>query len=449
MNLTDIITELSIPRIVIAGIQSGCGKTTVARGLMATLIKRGFVVQPYKIGPDFIDPSHHTTICNRPSRNLDLIMTGEEGIMDSFLKGSHGADIAVIEGVMGMYDGLDGTTFGSTAHVAKILKAPVILVIPVEGMSTSVHAIISGFRYYEPEINLAGVILNRINSKRHREMVKLKADLPQLGYLPYDTSFYTESRHLGLIMGDEKKIEDPVSLIEENCDIQEIIKIASSSPSLTINSSISPSPEISVNIGIARDTAFCFYYQHNLDILKENGACLHFFSPIQDPLPEVEALYLGGGYPELYAENLEHGKAKEQIRSASENDLPILGECGGLLYLSSGLTKDKTYKWVNILPGEAEMCDRFQALGYNEGITTGGTSFTKKAYPVHGHEFHYSKLNIGRDPKFSIQLNRGQGIENGKDGLYLYETVGTYTHSWFSKKFCTEFILAAQRFSRK
>ena len=448
-NQDNKITKLTIPRIVIAGIQSGCGKTTISRTIMAALMRRGLIVQPYKIGPDFIDPSHHTIICKRVSRNLDLVMTGENGVFNSFLKGSEGADIAVIEGVMGMYDGLDGTTWGSSAHIARILKAPVILVIPVEGMSTSVHAIITGFRQYEPDINLAGVILNRVNSPKHRDLVRAKAELPQLGHIPFNSSLFTESRHLGLFMGDEAELKDNISLIEDNCDIPELIKIAKTAPPLSI---ISESPQLSrksVKIGIPKDVAFCFYYQHNLDLLSETGAILNYFSPIQDPLPDVDALYLGGGYPELYADLLEKGIARDQIRSASEDGMPIWGECGGLLYLSEGISKDSKHRWVGILPGQAEMCNRFQALGYCKGITVGGTSFTKESYVISGHEFHYSRLYPQSDAKYTIKLNMGRGIDGGLDGLYTYETVGSYTHSWFSKKFCSDFISAADLFSKR
>ena len=455
-NLIDMITEvvgknstsIKIPRIVVAGIQSGCGKTTVSRGLMAALKKRGLNVQPFKIGPDFIDPSHHTAICGRISRNLDLVMTGKEGVLDSFKNGCLGADIAVIEGVMGMYDGLDGTTFGSSAHIARILNAPVILVIPAEGMATSVHAIINGFRQYEPDTNLAGVILNRVNSHRHRSLLKEKAELPQLGYLPYQSLLFTESRHLGLIMGDEKTQDDPAFLIEENCNIPAIIDIAKSAPPLEITNSSQIIPKYSVRIGVARDSAFCFYYQHNLEILSQCGAHLEFFSPIQDPLPDIDALYIGGGYPELHAEDLEKGISRLQIKKECENGLTVWGECGGLLYLSEALEGERNHKWVGILPAYAEMCNRFQALGYCEGVTSGGTKITQKSCQIKGHEFHYSTIHPGSDARYSVSLHRGKGIEGGKEGLYSYETVGCYTHSWFSEKFCREFIHCASKYKK-
>lgn len=442
--------RFNIPRVVIAGIQSGCGKTTVTRGLMAALKKRGLVVQPYKIGPDFIDPSHHTRICGRVSRNLDVVMAGEDGVIDSFYSGCAGADIAVIEGVMGMYDGMD-TTYGSTAHIARLLKAPLLLVIPVYGMANSVHAIASGFKNYEPDSTLAGVILNKVGSPRHAELLKIGAQIPQFGFVPKDPSFHTESRHLGLVMGDETTTEEPVSLIEDSCDIPEIITLASSAPPLITQTKESEQdkPSCQATIGVARDPAFCFYYQHNLEMLERSGAKLTYFSPIQDHLPDVDALYLGGGYPELHAELLETGPARDEIRAASDNGLPVYGECGGLLYLTEGLAGERTYRWAGVLPGQAEMAQRFQALGYSEGKTTGGTSLTLEGIEVRGHEFHYSFVTPDRDAQYAISLTRGKGIQNGRDGMFVHETVGCYTHGWFSKRFSDTIVKAAESWKKR
>lgn len=437
--------DLHIPRVVIAGIQSGCGKTTVTRGLMAALKKRGLTVQPYKIGPDFIDPSHHTRICGRVSRNLDLVMTGEEGVLQSLYQGSRGADIAIIEGVMGMYDGVDGTSYGSSAHIARILKAPLLLVIPVQGMATSVHAIASGFKNYEPGTALSGVILNQVGSTRHRQLLQAREEIAQVGFIPKHPSLHTESRHLGLVMGYENRNDEPVSLIEESCDVSRIIEIASSAPVLSIPSRERVQQEKTVKIGIAHDPAFCFYYQHNLDLLSASGAELVFFSPMTDHLPDVDALYLGGGYPELYAEDLEAGHARIEIKRACEDGIPVYGECGGLLYLTRGLEGERSFRWTGILPGEASMCSRFQALDYVEGETTGGTELTRPSCSIRGHEFHYSVVKPDPDANYSLELSRGKGIHEGKDGMYAHETVGCYTHAWFSEKFALQVIKAAEK----
>ncbi|NLV26268.1 MAG: cobyrinate a,c-diamide synthase [Methanomicrobiales archaeon] len=446
-NLEEI--SFNIPRIVIAGIHSGCGKTTITRGLMAALKKRGLVVQPFKIGPDFIDPSHHSRICGRVSGNLDVVMAGEDGVLETFYRRINGADIAVIEGVMGMYDGMDSTTYASSAYIARLLKAPLLLVIPVHGMSASVHAIASGFKNYEPSSTMAGVILNEVGSPRHADLLKGEAKIPQLGFVPKDPSFHTESRHLGLLMGDEKPVEEPVFIIEESCDIPEILKIASSAPPLTVKKTLEVNQEKQIRIGIARDSAFCFYYQHNLDLLISSGANLQFFSPMQDHLPDVDALYLGGGYPELHADLLESSPCRIEIQKFCDSGLPVYGECGGLMYLTEGLFGDQTYRWAGILPAKTEMATRFQALSYSEGITTGGTEITTEGIEIRGHEFHYSFVTPADDARFGIRLSRGKGISNGKDGLFCHETIGSYTHAWFSKSFADNFIRAASVYKKK
>ncbi len=440
--------KFNIPRIVIAGIQSGCGKTTITRGLMAALKRRGLVVQPFKIGPDFIDPSHHTRICGRVSRNLDVVMSGEEGVIESFFSACPGADIAVIEGVMGMYDGLD-STYGSTAHIAKILKAPLLLVIPVHGMANSVHAIASGFKNYEPDSTLAGVILNKVGSPRHADLLRAGAEIPQFGFVPKDTSFHTMSRHLGLIMGEEKTTDEPVTLIEESCEISEIIRVASSAPPINVDLHKESSLSCKVTIGVAKDPAFCFYYQHNLEMLERSGAKFVYFSPMQDHKPDVDAIYLGGGYPELHAEMLETGPARDEIRSACDDGLPVFGECGGLLYLTEGLSGERSYRWTGVLPGSTEMAQRFQALGYCEGRTLGGTSLTPEGVEIKGHEFHYSTVTPSRDARYSMSLARGKGISDGQDGMYVHETVGCYTHCWFSGQFSDAIVRAAENWRKR
>ena len=223
-----------IPRIVIAGTHSGCGKTTVARGLMRAFRNKGYCVQPFKVGPDFIDPSHHTAITGRISRNLDPFMMGEEGVKRTFLEASKGADIAIIEGVMGMYDGLDGSDAASTAHVMRIIRAPAILVVDVRGMSRSAHAVITGFRAFDRDLDIRGVIFNRVGSPRHRAMIERDPSLPAFGFIPRDTRLALESRHLGLKMAFEVTDElHGLDLVGDTCDIEAITRAAKSAPTLT------------------------------------------------------------------------------------------------------------------------------------------------------------------------------------------------------------------------
>lgn len=454
MNNTETNEMVRIPRLVIAGIHSNCGKTTVARGLMAALALRGFVVQPFKVGPDFIDPSHHTRICGRISRNLDPVMMGEDEVKRTFVRACHGADIAVIEGVMGMYDGIDGTTYGSTAHIARQLRAPVILVIPVRGMSGSVHAIAEGFKNHEPDSELCGVILNMVGSPRHRSLLQVGKSVEQLGFIPVSEELSISSRHLGLHMAEETEVSPClVQIIEEYCDLQALVEVSRKAPPLPVTTPDKRDDSSQARIAIASDPAFCFYYQDNLDKLRDLGGELIYFSPLTDNLPEADLLYLGGGYPELHAHTLAKGPAIRGIREACDDGMPIYAECGGLMYLGRGLTSDEAgmdpVQWVGILPGEARMEKRFQALGYTIGTFSGGPSVALPGSEVRGHEFHYSRIIPDRDARYAITLSRGTGITDSMDGMYVHNCMGAYTHAYFSWKNAREFISAASAYHRE
>jgi len=436
-----------IPRIVIAGTHSGCGKTTIASGIMAALTARGKKVQPFKVGPDFIDPSHHTRICGRPSRNLDSYMMGETGVVQTFCTATEGADVAVIEGVMGMFDGIDGTELASTAHVAKILDAPVILVVDAKGMSRSVHALVRGFRDFDPEVKIAGILFNRIGSPRHRQMIEISQIAPSLGWIPRREDLAVEGRHLGLKMAHETgAMESFGTIIEESCDLDAICFIARSAPDISAMDKNEKPDKIRATIGIALDEAFCFYYQDNFDRIRNAGADIVFFSPLRDRLPAVDGIYLGGGYPELYLPALESSPCTADIQKAALARMPVLGECGGLLYLARNFSTDKTHRMCNVLPATAEMTKRIQALGYVEGSSVDAHGFLPKGLPVWGHEFHYSRVITDSDARFVFSLSRGKGIENGKDGLVSGNTIGSYTHAYFSPESANAFVASAHKF---
>jgi cobyrinic acid a,c-diamide synthase len=440
---------MTVPRIIIAGTHSGCGKTTVASGIMGALVKSGLAVQPFKVGPDFIDPSHHTRICGRVSRNIDPFMMGDAGCIASFVNASEGADIAIVEGVMGMYDGVDGTDLSSTAHVARILQAPVILVVDAKGMSRSIHALIKGFVDYDPGIAIAGVIVNRTGSPRHREMMEGSLAVPSFGWIPRSDEIALKSRHLGLIMAHESDSHAGMaSLIAEHCSLDAILSAARQAPLLPARSDPLPEAHARARIGVARDHAFCFYYQDNLDCLRRQGGELVFFSPLQDRLPEVDALYLGGGYPELYLPELEAAACTKDISKAAGDGLPIFAECGGLMYLAREVTGEKTFRMTGILPAVTEMTGRIQALGYVKGTVAGTGSFLPPGLSIAGHEFHYSRLIPDNDAKFVISLSRGKGIIDGKDGLAAGNALGLYTHSYFTPEFACDFVHAAESFRR-
>jgi cobyrinic acid a,c-diamide synthase len=442
---------LPIPRVVIAGTHSGCGKTTVARGLMQAFRRMGLVVQPFKVGPDFIDPGYHTGICDRPSRNLDPFMMGEEGVVETFTRASKGADVAVIEGVMGLFDGLDGTGISSTAHVASILKAPVVLVTDVRGMSRSVHALVRGYGSYDPCIGLSGVIFNRVGSERHRSLIERELSVRALGFVPRDPQLSIESRHLGLKMAFElaEKPGDP-NVVGDSCDLEAIRDIAAAAPPIPDLVSRKPSKEDLARIGVAFDPAFCFYYQDNLDRLKGSGATLEFFSTLEDRLPPADGYYLGGGYPELHADGLERSDCRHQLKDAADDGIPIFGECGGMMYLTDSITNEENaYRMAGVLPAGAVMTGKIQALGYSFGCWNSGPGIACPGLPIRGHEFHYSFLDVSGDARFAIEISRGKGICDGRDGLYVHEAVGSYTHSYFSPEFSDRFVAAAQGYQKR
>ena len=442
---------ITVPRIVIAGTHSGCGKTTISSGIMAALVQRGLKVQPFKVGPDFIDPSHHTRICGRISRNLDPFMMGENGCIDTFIRSSEGADIAVIEGVMGMFDGVDGSDIASTAHVARILKAPVVLVVDAKGMSRSVHALIDGYRRYDPTLTFSGVILNRIGSPRHRSMIEPSLSIPSFGYIPRKDELAVESRHLGLKMAHESaSMGEFGKIIEESCNLDALVEAAHNAPSLTnTNNTVECKQKVHTKIGVAFDEAFCFYYQDNLDLFKRSSAELVFFSPLSGSLPDVDAVYLGGGYPELHLAALESSQCTKELKHAADSGMPVYAECGGLMYLTEKILSDKSYKMCGILPACAEMTSRIQALGYVKGESIKNLSFLPAGLQISGHEFHYSRIEATGDARYAIQLSRGKGIEAGCDGLISQNVLGCYTHAYFTPAFAHAMIDRAVLFSRQ
>lgn len=451
--MTEIVTSggsgRSIPSILIAGTHSGVGKTTVTLGLMAALRGRGLKVQPFKVGPDFIDPSHHSAICGRPSRNLDPFMMGEEGVRRSFFSALDGADVAVVEGVMGLFDGMDGTEIGSSAQVAKILNLPVLLVINVHGMSRSAAALEKGFAEYDRGVRLAGTILNQVGSERHLAMLKSCLNMPVYAALPREKEMEMKSRHLGLLMGFEKEHDVPAlaSWLEKHAAIDQILSL--SAPACSAGTE-KLSGERSVRIGIAQDEAFCFYYYDNLRELERHGADLVFFSPLDEDLPDVDGLYIGGGYPELHAARLESSPARKQIKRASEDGMPIYGECGGLMYLGRTIELEMgSFEMVGALPGSTIMTKRLAALGYAQAEAVGENPIAGLGTTLRGHEFHYSRFGCDRDARFAYRLCRGKGILDGWDGLVEHNTIGGYLHAHFYSFSVERFIESCRKYRKR
>ena len=414
--------------VLLAGTNSGVGKTTVSMGIMAALKKRRMEVQPFKVGPDYIDPTYHTAICGKPSRNLDTFMMQVDGVKKTFSKHSDKADINVVEGVMGLFDGMGASEIASSAHVAKSLDIPVILIVNVHGMSRSAAAIVKGFSEFDKDVKVAGVILNKVGSPRHAQMIRDSIpDIPIVGALPRNKDVTVPSRHLGLYMAHEQDFdsESLASFIEENIDLDAIIALAENASDADEYVE-EEDQESNVRIGIAYDSAFCFYYQDMFDAFRSAGAEPVFFSPLKDELPEVDGFYFGGGYPELYISELERSKTTKALKNLAAEGIPMYGECGGLQYLSTSYEIEGTvHKMADVLPAETVQTKKLQALGYTKGKANG--DFINGT--IRGHEFHYSATYCDNDAKLIYEMERGKGIVDGKDGLTEYNALASYTHA--------------------
>jgi cobyrinic acid a,c-diamide synthase len=458
----------SIPRILISADRSSSGKTTISIGLMAALVSRGYRVQPFKVALDYIDSSYHTEITGRFCRNLDGYLMNKNEILDIYTHACEAeghTDIVIIEGVRGLYEGFESLSdLGSTAQIAKILNCPVILVINAQSITRSSAALVNGYKNFDPDVKIAGVILNNIGSRRHaekaKEAIEYYTGVSVIGIIPRDPEMQISMRHLGLMpalegrrrLGDgvfEARLMGIEEIINKGIDIDCILKIASSAKPLKIpeNTIFSPTfneRECKPKIGIAMDEAFNFYYRDNIDLLKLAGAEIVYFSPIKDPvLPKVDGLYIGGGYPELFAAELEDNESMRQdIKIASSEGMPIYAECGGLMYLSKKISTgipgigtyhdtsipESTYSMVGALPGHTIM-GQTRVVSYNIGTLERDCIIGKKGDSFKGHEFHHSEIvEIPENAEFAITLSRGTGIKNDRDGLIYKNTLGSYAH---------------------
>lgn len=356
---------------VVAGTHSGVGKTTIAAGLMAALRRRR-PVQAFKAGPDFIDPSFHALATGRPSRNLDLWMCGRETVLRLFRRVQ--SSINIIEGSMGLFDGALGGA-SSTAELAKLLDAPVVLVLDAQAMAQSSAALIHGFATYDPKLRLAGVIFNRVSSSGHYEYLKKFSPVPSLGWVALDPSIAIPERHLGLVPAVENApdVHRLGKAVARNLNLERLLR-QTRTRGITVPS-VSPAPP-RARIGYAQDEAFNFTYEDNLDLLRQAGAEMVPFSLLRKELPDVDALYLGGGFPEVHRIP-RHPRLREAVRAG----MPVYAECGGLMYLVG----------QGLLPGRIEMTDRLQNFGYSEAVALRDTVAVRRGQKVRGHEFHYSR----------------------------------------------------------
>lgn len=400
-------SELSVPRLVVAATGSGAGKTTATIALLGALRARGMRVAAFKCGPDYLDPTYHRRAVGAPSHNLDGWMMGREAVLSTFARASDGADIVVIEGMMGLFDGAaPDRDEGSTAEIAKWLEAPVILVVDASGMARTVAAVAAGFKRFDSRLNLAGLICNRIGGRGHLDLLRAASpEVPIVGGFPAEPGAAFPERHLGLLSADDKSVAPPIFaawtvLGSEWLDLDSIIALARGAPPLSVDASGLWPRRASANprcrIGIARDAAFHFYYEDNLRRLEAAGAELVSFAPTRDrDLPEVDGLYFGGGYPEACARELSGNRAMlEAVRDFARCGAPIYGECGGLMYLTDAICTLDGRRWAmaGIVAGEAVMSDRLQALGYVEVETRSDSIIGPAGMRLRGHQFRYSTL---------------------------------------------------------
>jgi cobyrinic acid a,c-diamide synthase len=431
-----------IPRVVIAGTSSGAGKTSVTCGLIGALRRRGLAVQGFKVGPDFIDPSYHALAAGRPGRNLDAFLSGADLIAPLARHGAHGADVAVVEGVMGLFDGASGRgELASTAHVAKLLGAPVVLIVDAAAMARSVAAVVHGYRTFDADVDVAGVIFNKVGSDHHEELLR-EAVAPLgvrvLGALRRDERVVAPGRHLGLVPAGERDAQARAALAaladatERHVDLEGVVALARRAAPL-------PGPAWSphsdgaeataaepVRIAIARGPAFSFHYRENLELLEAAGARLVAFDPLADEqLPAgAGALLLAGGFPEVFVAELEANAAlRRSIATFAASGRPVLAECGGLLYLCRDLDG---HAMCGVLPASGRMTGRL-TLGYREARAATATPWLQAGEQLRGHEFHYSHVEPagpGPDPAWRL---RARGRERA-DGFVAGALQAGYLH---------------------
>jgi len=442
-------------RIVIAGTGSGTGKTTVTIGLMAALKRKGRIVQGFKCGPDYIDPTYHTAVTGRASRNLDSYMLSHDAVKEIFVRGSAGADISIIEGVMGMYDGKEATSDeGSTAEISILTASPVLLVVNCQSMARSAAAIVKGFQLLNPAARIVGVIANKVGSAGHHKIVKAAIEqecgIPVVGYLKREDELEIPERHLGLVPSVERGELAPLfdklaDLIAETVDLDLVWELAKAEelhaePVLFAPAGVTGTPKgvtgtpKGVTFAVAKDPAFHFYYPENLELLEAYGARLRFFSPLAgETVPEdADGLYIGGGFPEEFASQLSQNQAVlDSFRTAIQSGLPTLAECGGFMFLTEAIvtTEGDSYPMVGLIPGKVTMQKKLAALGYREVRGKAGNFLLGAEEAAKGHEFHYSTYHADAELPHAYETKGLRGTK--PEGYAQGNLVAGYTHLHF------------------
>jgi len=434
--------------VLITGDRSGSGKTSITLALSA-LLSRAHTVQTFKVGMDYIDPSYLSAVTGRPCRNLDSFTMDDSMVRQIFESGCRGADMALVEGVRGLYEGAEALTdCGTTASIAKLLSLPVILVVSAQSITRSAAAIVKGFCAFDPGIRVAGVILNNIKGRTHKEKavaaVEHYCGIPVIGAIPRTEEMQLTMRHLGLIpyregtgRGDfDARVSAITEIIGEYVDLGKFRELMADIPMKRAKDALFDTcPEPDVRIGIALDEAFNFYYADLFDVLRASGAEAIPFSPIHDRLPDAEGYMFGGGYPELFVQELEDNTTmRSAVQEVSKNGVPVYAECGGLMYLTErmllhkgwqGSKKDAPYEMCGVYAGETRMPAQ-RVVSYVEGSSTAESVVGKARF--RGHEFHYSDVVLDKNTHFAYQLTRGAGIRENCDGAVINNTLGSYTH---------------------
>ena len=451
------MSSKNFPRLIIAATQSGSGKTTITAGLLAALKNRGLNVQAYKVGPDYIDTGWHELAGGKMSHNLDTWLVGADKLREIFAETSSGADLSIVEGVMGLYDGGRGGV-SSTAEISKLLNAPVILVIDAKSMGTSAAAIALGFREFDSSVKLAGVILNRLGSDSHAKMIVDALDelgIKCFGAIKRNDEFTLPERHLGLVPTTENLAVDALkkicAAVEEQVNIDALIELARTSAPLEIPTPHSLIPTPYTTIGVARDEAFNFYYGASLGELERRGAKIIFFSPLNDEtLPQVDGLIIGGGFPEMFSARLEaNKKIRAEIFRAAQGGLPIFAECGGFMYLMRKLVDfdGRGFEMCGVLDGSATMTNKLQTVGYVEAELLRDCVLGRAGDKVHAHEFHFSTATATDEKIF-----RCTRLRTGKSylaGAIKNNVVASYLHIHLAgcPAVADNFVAACKRFS--
>lgn len=433
---------------VLAGTHSGAGKTTITAGILSALKARGLVVQPYKTGPDYIDPAFHSFAVGRKSRNLDTWLLSEETVRYLFAKNLEGADVAVVEGVMGLFDGFGGKEdIGSTAYLAKMLDLPVILIVDGSGMARSAAATVLGYTQFDKQLKVAGVILNRMSSAQHYEILKeaieTSTNIPCLGYVRKDQQIQLTSRHLGLVpAGEIEDLSDKLvqvgNMVAETVDIDRILALSVKERPVKQQHPVEAffGRYQGLRVGIALDSSFNFYYWDNIELMESLGCECVFFSPMHDEvLPEaLDFIYIGGGFPEVFGKALESNEAFiASLKAYQSTGRPIYAECGGLMYLTEGIVdlEGKRHAMTGILPGETIMTKQLKQFGYNEVETESALTGVPLCFRT--HEFHRSEyVGHGLEPNYRLCKNRG--LHNEKQWQCGYKAkmaFGAYAHVHF------------------